>query len=204
MALLALKRLLCHLLFWHLVRLLRTLPVILSDLTWNFDHLSNSGRHAFNQTTTCITAWLKRSDLSQQSLKAYGFWRALKWIPQLRGKQGGVVSYKLNNELICLRTYLPPSTEFGSAAFLKREKASVFHLWTVVFGTPTFRLTRCTNCSSSRRAENLPFKNAVTTSDAGTGGGEGAQPPCPCSRGRLGGLEILLLNGDSTSKCPLQ
>ena len=38
----------------------------------------------------------------------------------------------------------------------------VFHLWTVDFGMPTFRLTCRTDCPSSSRAETLPFKKAVT------------------------------------------
>ena len=46
--------------------------------------------------------------------------------------------------------------------FLEREKPLVFHLWTVVFGTPTFRLTCRSDSPSSRKVETLRFnKNAV-------------------------------------------
>ena len=171
-----------------MVRLLWTL--ILCDLTWNFDHLSNSGRHAFNQgwinrstgkpisqigtidsivpiwviglsvllfihPRWLITAWLKRSDSCfNRASKLTAFeeltsktpfhrqgrnWCLLKWIPQLRGRQGRVISYKQNNELTCLRTCLP-LTELGSVAFLERQK-HVFHLWTVVFWTRTFHFS---------------------------------------------------------------
>ena len=43
-----------------------------------------------------------------------------------------------------------------------KGKTLIFHLWTVVLGTPNFSQTSQMGCPSSKRADALPFKNAVT------------------------------------------
>ena len=100
--------------------------------------------------------------LFQQSLKAYGFWwahfedtvslscqdrnrRILKWIPHLCGRQRGAVFYRLNNQSIWWKLVFLLRQ---NPVFLEMEKAFVFHLWTVVFGTPTFRITGRTDRQS--------------------------------------------------------